>query len=692
MNDKIRAEHLQRAAYVYIRQSTGYQVRFHREGQQRQYGLSERARALGFTQVVVIDEDLGRSGSGLQQRPGFGRLLAAVCQGVAGAVVALEASRLARNNRDWHHLVDLCALTDTLLIDDDGIYDPKLLNDRLLLGLKGTMSEFELGLMRQRARQAFVQKVQRGCAMWEVPVGFVRTQGGQIEKTVDRQVQQAIEAVFSKFQQLGSARQTVLWFREERILLPQAKPGSQSQQVDWLLATVSRVHQILRNPCYAGAFAYGRTGTQTRIIEGRAQRSSSRLHRPMDQWEVLIREHHPGYICWEQYLKNRQLMAKNMAQPTGEAGGAAKRGPALLSGLLRCGGCGRRLQVVYSGRRGQAGRYACDSDRAQRSSGACLSVGSVHTDRAVVAEVLAAIEPVGIEAALQASEQAGWEDRQKRRAMELALEKARYEAQRAQRQFDAVEPENRLVAAELEGRWNQALAKVSELEGRVQALQAEGAQTISTEQKQRLAEMGKDLQRLWEDPQAPVELKKRILRTVIEEIVVTSQEEPPEHRLQIRWAGGVHTELRVPRNPGGTNGRMADRSVIELVRELAKVGDDRTIAAVLNRLRLTTGQGNSWRKSRIVSFRHTHGIELCSPGSGALTLQAAAQRLQVSDTVIQRLIRRGILPARQVVKCAPWVIEQKDLELPAVQAAVQAVRQGRRIPSAVLGHPELPIK
>jgi hypothetical protein len=299
---------------------------------------------------------------------------------------------------------------------------------------------------------------------------------------------------------------------------------------------------------------------------------------------------------------------------------------------------------------------------------------------------------VGIEAALQVSEQAGWEDRQKHRAVELALEKARYEAQRAQRQFDAVEPENRLVTAELEGRWNQALAKVSELEGRVQALRAEGAQTISAEQKQRLLEMGKDLQRLWEDSQAPVELKKRILRTVIEEIVITSQEEPPEHRLQIHWAGGVHTELRVPRNPGGTNGRMADRSVIELVRELAKVGDDRTIAAVLNRLGLTTGQGNSWRKARIVSFRHTHGIELCGPGSTALTLQAAAQRLQVSDTVIQRLIRRGILPARQVVKCAPWVIEQNDLELPAVQAAVQAVRQGRRIPSAVLEHPELPMK
>ena len=692
MNEKIRPEHLQRAAYVYIRQSTAYQVRFHLESQKRQYGLSDRACELGFAQVVVIDEDLGRSGSGLQERPGFGRLLAAVCQGAAGAVVALEASRLARNNRDWHHLVDLCGLTDTLLIDADGIYDPKLLNDRLLLGLKGTMSEFELGLLRQRARQAFVQKVKRGCAMWEVPVGFVRTEEGQIEKSPDRQVQQAIEAVFSKFKELGSARQTVIWFREEQILLPQAKPGSEGKQVQWLLATVSRVHQILRNPCYAGAFAYGRTGTKTSIVEGRAQRSPSRLYKALEQWEVLIREHHPGYICWEQYLKHRQAMAKNLAQRKGETGGAARKGPALLSGLLRCGCCGRRLQVLYSGSDSQVGRYVCTGDRVQRGSSACLSVGSLRSDAAVVAEVLAAVEPAGIEAALKAGEQAGAEGQEKQRAVELALARARYEAQRAQRQFDAVEPENRLVAAELEARWNQALAKVRELEARVRGLQAETAQAISPEQKQRLGELGRDLKRLWEDPHAPVELKKRILRTVIEEIIVTAQEQAPEHRLQIHWVGGVHTELRVPRNPSGMHSRMADRSVIELVRELAKVCDDKTIAAVLNRLGYTTGQGNSWRLSRVTSFRHTHGIELCSAGSGSVTLEAAARELQVSNTLVERLIRSGILPARQVVRYAPWVIEEKDLELPAVQAAVGSARKGKRIPSAIVGHPELPIK
>jgi DNA invertase Pin-like site-specific DNA recombinase len=249
MSEKIKSYHLERGAYVYVRQSTPYQVRNHLEGKERQYALAERAKQLGFRNVVVIDDDLGRSGSGMQERPGFGRLLASVCQGLAGAVFALEASRLARNNRDWHHLVDLCALTETLLIDSDGVYDPRQLNDRLLLGLKGTMSEFELGLLRQRARKAFEQKVRRGFALWELPVGFIRTAEGRIEKTPDRQVQQAIASVFRKFHQLGSARQATIWFREEQIPLPKAKPGTAGQEVAWALPTSGRIRQMLRNPC-----------------------------------------------------------------------------------------------------------------------------------------------------------------------------------------------------------------------------------------------------------------------------------------------------------------------------------------------------------------------------------------------------------------------------------------------------------
>ena len=691
MNEKISVEHLKRAAYVYIRQSSSYQVRFHLEGQKRQYGLAERAHQLGFHEVVVIDEDLGRSGSGVQERPGFGRLLAAVCQGLAGAVLALEASRLARNNRDWHHLVDLCALADTVLIDDDGIYDPKLLNDRLLLGLKGTMSEYEVGLMRQRARQAYLQKVQRGCALWQVAVGFVRTEEGQIEKHPDRQVEQAIAAVFKKFRQLGSARQTMIWFREEQIRLPQAKPGSEGREVVWQLATLSRVRQILTNPCYGGAFAFGRTGTKMSVVEGRAHKSPSRRYKSLEQWEVLILDHHCGYIAWEEYLKNRKLMAENLAQREGEGGGAAKKGAALLSGLLRCGRCGRKMQVIYSGRRGRVPRYGCSGGRELRGSSPCLSLGSLRTDRAVVEEVLEAIEPAGIEAALKASEQAALEDHEKRRCVELALERARYEAKRAERQFDRVEPENRLVAAELETRWNGALAQVTELDGRLQELREE-ALPLTNEQKRRLLEMGKDLRRLWDESQAPVELKKRIVRTVIEEIVVNSVEQPAEHRLQIHWAGGVHTELRVARNKTGMHRRMASGEVVELVRELAKVCDDKTIAGVLNRLGFSTGQGNSWRVSRVVSFRHTHRIDGFSGHEGWMTLEEAARRSEVSHTFVKGLIRRGVLPARQVVQYAPWVIEEKALESAAVKAAIQRVHKGKKFPPTVAGHLELPLK
>ena len=688
MNDKIRPEHRQRAAYVYVRQSTQYQVRHHREGQQRQYELEPRARQLGFAQVVIIDEDLGRSGSGLQERPGFGRLLAAVCQGLAGAVLALEASRLARNNRDWHHLVDLCALTGTLLIDDDGIYDPKVLNDRLLLGLKGTMSEFELGLMRQRARQAYLQKVKRGEALWEVPVGFVRTRDGQIEQTPDRQVQQAIAMVFTQFRQLGSARQTLLWLRDERLALPHTVAGSAGQEVIWQAASLSRVHQVLRNPCYAGAFAFGRTATRMIVQDDRIRRGASRRYRPQAEWEVLIVDHHPGYIRWAEYLENRAIMARNVARRESESSGAVKRGPALLSGLLRCGRCGRKLHVGYSGSDGKVGRYLCLGRREERGSGSCFSMGRLKVDQSVVEQVLAAIAPGGIEAALQASEASAAADQEKHRALELALERARYEAQRARRQYDLADPENRLVTGELETRWNRALQSVAELEQRMQTLTA-APPTISAEQKRQLLELGEELPRVWDDPRTSVELKKQILRTVIEEIMVQSAPESPEHRLQIHWVGGVHTELVVPRNRAGGTSRQADGKVLELVGELVKVCEDRMIAITLNRLGYRTGQGNPWNQSRVGAFRHTHGLPKFEQRADWVTLEEAARVLAVSSKIVHTLLRKEILPGRQVVAFAPWVIERKDLELPRVRAAAQAARRGRHVPSTVVGHPEL---
>jgi DNA invertase Pin-like site-specific DNA recombinase len=690
MSEKIKLHHLERQAYVYVRQSTPYQVRNHLESKERQYALTERAKELGFGKLMVIDDDLGRSGSGMQERPGFGKLLTSVCQGLAGAVFALEASRLARNNRDWHHLVDLCALTETLLIDSDGIYDPRQLNDRLVLGLKGTMSEFELNLLRQRAREAFEQKVKRGFALWELPVGFIRTEEGKIEKTPDRQVQQAIATVFQKFHQLGSARQATIWFREEQIPIPHAKPGTAGEEIVWALPSGGRIRQMLKNPCYAGAFAYGKTAARTRIEDGRA-RQTSRQRKPRSEWKVLIVDHHPGYMSWEEYTENQRQLEANVAWTGSEGSGAAKSGTALLSGLLRCGRCGRKLQVGYSGRGGRVPRYACLGDRGDRGSRACLTVGSLRLDRAVVDTVLEAIRPIGIEAALKMSEHTQAADDEKRKALELALERARYEANRARRQFDAVEPENRLVASELEDRWNSALAQVAELEARLTAM-GEQSEAFTEQQEQELMALSEDLPALWNHPEAPVQLKKRILRTVLVDIIIDTDKESSAHQIHLHWAGGVHTELRVPRGKTGQHRRSADRTVIDLVRELAKVCPDKAIAAILNRLGYKTGQEMTWNASRVVGIRWYHEIPGFQKQDGWLTQEQAARELQVSNTVVKRLIREGILPATHVVECAPWVIERKDLALPVVQKQINAVRCGRKLPWTAPGQQQFALE
>jgi DNA invertase Pin-like site-specific DNA recombinase len=464
--DQIQPSHRQRAAYVYVRQSSMHQVHNHRESRRRQYSLTEKARALGFADVVVIDDDQGRSGSGAEERPGFGRLLAAVCEGKVGAVLALEASRLARNNRDWHHLVDLCALTGTLVIDDDGVYDPRLLNDRLVLGLKGSMAEFELGLLRQRAQEALRGMIARGEVLWEVSVGFLRTEDNRLEMTPDRQVQQALRGVFARFRALGSARQVLLWYVQEKIPLPCIRRGGSGREVTWELPTYKRIHALLTNPTYAGAFCHGRTATRVAVVNGRAKKTHG--HRlPLGQWHVLLRDHHPGYITWEEFEANQRQLAANAAMRGDDTSGAAKSGPALLAGLLRCGRCGRKLHVGYCGTGGRVPRYYCRDGHLNHGTERCISFGGLRVDEAVVAAVLEAVQPAGVEAALHAWDQALRQGDDKQRALELALEKARYEAERARRQYDAVEPENRLVAGELEARWEQALKAVKDMEGRL---------------------------------------------------------------------------------------------------------------------------------------------------------------------------------------------------------------------------------
>ena len=677
MNDKISAKQLERAAYVYIRQSSLQQVRHNLESGRRQYALQDRARELGFEEVVVIDDDLGISGAGHHERPGFGRLLTAVCDGRVGAVLAMEASRLARNNRDWHHLIDLCVLTQTLVVDAEGIYDPRLLNDRLLLGLKGTMSEFELGILRQRAQEAYRQKVLRGEVLTKVPIGFIRSHSNRIEMTPDREVQEAIRGVFRDFERFGTLRQVLLWYHQENITIPLASVGEGTQRTVWRLPNYQHLLRMLKNPTYAGAFAYGRTQCRSVVVEGRSRKSVG--HRvAMENWQLLIKDHHLGYISWEQYLENQRILTSNRTKSHAVSCGAAKKGSALLTGLLRCARCGHKLHVAYRSREGQAPRYYCMTGNKEQGKPSCLCFAGFKVEQAVVEMVLEACQPMAIEASLRVLSAEGIEQDQKKRRLELALERVRYEAEHARRQYDAVDPCNRLVAAELEARWNAALIQVAEAEARLQA-ELQSHTSLSEEERNRLFELGSNLNAVWNDASAPIELKKRIIRTLINEIVVDVNHGSATVEMQIHWAGGVHTELKVRKNRAGHNANTTDRDVVELVRELALVQPDSYIASTLNRLGYHSGSGKSWNETRVKHLRNYNKISVFVRGGDRswVTMEEAADILKTGVTVIRTMIRKQFLPARQVAKHAPWTIRREDLQRPEIHNYVKAVRPGK---------------
>jgi DNA invertase Pin-like site-specific DNA recombinase len=448
---KITPEHLARRAFVYIRQSTTDQLLHNHESRRRQYALAERARALGWTDVTVIDSDLGRSGAGTQERPGFERLLLAICEGCVGAVLSIAASRLSRNGRDWHTLLEFCGLVGCLLIDEDGIYDPRLVNDRLLLGMKGTMSEMELSLLRQRSVGALKAKAHRGELFLSVPVGYMKVRRDRIEKDPDLRVREAIGFVFRKFAELQSIRQVHLWLRQEQIVLPAANyrvtgDGSAERRTIWKLPVYNTLHHILTNPIYAGAYAFGKTTSRVQLQNGR-KRVLKGVRRDREQWEVLIVDHHEGYISWAEFERNQRLIADNAGNRGLMLRRAVNRGDLLLAGLLRCGHCGRKLHVAYSGTGGNVGRYNCQGAHLNHGTARCINFGSLRVDQAVSEEVLRLLQPLGIEAALLAIEARGKASTETCRQVELALQQARFEAERAQRQYDAIEPENRLVAA-----------------------------------------------------------------------------------------------------------------------------------------------------------------------------------------------------------------------------------------------------
>ena len=677
---RITPEHLGRGAFVYVRQSTPDQVLNNHESRRRQYALVDRARALGWSMVEVIDDDLGRSGSGIA-RPGFEKLLAAICEGRVGGVVSIEASRLARNGRDWHTLLEFCGLVGTVIVDEDGVYDPRHPNDRLLLGMKGTMSEMELSLFRQRSLEALKQKARRGELFLTVAVGYLKAPNDRIEKDPDRRVQQAIALVFSKFDELQTVRQVHLWMRQKRLPLPAVSYGDGGRQITWKLPVYNTLHHMLTNPVYAGAYVFGRTGSRTTIEAGR-KRIVRGFRKERAAWEVLILDHHEGYIGWTDFERNQRLISDNANGKSFMSRGSVRRGQALLAGLLRCGHCGRKLHVAYSGADGDVGRYHCRGGYLNHGGDRCISFGGMRIDRAVGAEVIERLQPLGIQAALDALDERQAEDAEKRRQIELALEQARFEAARAQRQYDAVDPDNRLVAAGLEQRWNSRLLEVQMLDQELEQLSAAPAATPTQSERTRLLALGADVEQAWASPAALPATRKRIIRTLIGEIVV--RVEDSELAIVIRWNGSDHTSLRVAKNRAGQHRWTTDAEVVELVAALARLLPDQAIAAVLNRAGKTTGRGNGWTRSRVCVLRNHRNIPPHREGEraerGEATLDEAAEKLKVSEATVRRLIAERILPAHQFCKGAPWTIRIEDLGLETV---MQAANQRRtRKPSS----------
>jgi len=656
---KITAEHLSRSAFVYVRQSTADQLVHNQESARRQYGLADRARQLGWTAVEVIDDDLGRSGGGID-RPGFERLLAAICDGRVGAVLAIEASRLARNGRDWHTLIEFCGLIGTVIVDEDGIYDPRHPNDRLLLGMKGTMSELELSLFRQRSQEALKQKARRGALFLGVAAGYLRIGRDRIEKDPDRRVQDALRLVFAKFSELQSVRQVHVWLRVEGIALPAASnSAADGHSVVWRLPLYNTVYNILTNPVYAGAYAFGRTASKVSVENGR-KRVKRGLRRPLAEWEVLLKAQHEGYIGWSEFERNQQVIADNATGKGALARGAVRRGELLLAGLLRCGQCGRKMYVGYGGK---AGRYYCQGALVNHGTERCISFGGLRADQAVGAEVLRILKPLGIDAAVRALEVQTSETSAARRQLELALQQARFAVAHARRQYDAVDPANRLVAGELERRWNEALQAVHRIEGEIAAIEARKPAPLGEKERRQLMQLGADLDLAWSHPAATAATRKRILRAALHEIVV--RVEGGFIQMVLHWPGGDHTALKLKMNGVGKHRWTVSEDTLSLIRELARLMSDQQIARLLNRAGKPTGRGNGWTKARVCSFRSHHGIAVYRDGEwaerGEITLQAVAEIMAVSVMTASRMVRHGIIKGRQLCRGAPWVIKAEDM-------------------------------
>ena len=666
---KITPSHLSRQAIVYLRQSSAAQVENNRESTERQYALATKACELGWPKdrIVIIDEDLGLSGSGSVARSGFARLTAEVALARVGLVLGLEVSRLARNNADWHRLIDLAGLTDTLIGDADGIYHPALFNDRLLLGLKGTMSEAELHVLRARLNGGIRNKAARGELRRGLPVGLVwGDEDGEVRLHPDEAVVIAIKTVFERFAETGSARRVWLWFRSEGVQFPLQM--HEHAEIRWVEASYHAIHRVLTNPVYAGAYVYGKTRAETTLDASGARKKRMR-HLPREQWQVLIKEHHQGYIDWSTYEANQRRIAKNTRprphNDPANSGGAVREGGALLQGIASCGHCGRRLRTHYSGRNSSPG-YHCGGEHLVNGRGSyCLNIGGVQIDEAVTRAFIAALEPIRLAATVAAAERLEADREAALKQWRLGVERASYAASRAERRYRAVDPDNRLVARGLEREWEESLSALEAAKAELARREAERPRVLSEVERASLLTVGADLNAVWHAPTTSPRDRKELLRTLLEEVVIKVERDKYAAHLTMRWKGGALTELDVHLPHSNPQIVRTDEDTIALVRRLAAHYPDAVIAGILSRQGRKTAYGHRFQVHHVAGLRRQWKIpryerKAESSEGELLTVKKAAAALGVATSTMHRLLNDGIIGGEQLTPGAPWRIRLTD--------------------------------
>jgi DNA invertase Pin-like site-specific DNA recombinase len=661
MISKIADRHLSRQACIYIRQSTPGQVRFNQESTERQYNLANKAKSMGWNpeQIRILDRDLGQSGARATNREDFKALVSDVAMGQVGAIFSLEASRLARSNQDWHRLLELCAITSTLVIDEDGCYDPAEFNDGLVLGMKGTFAQAELHIIRARLHGGKLNKAQKGELHFPLPVGLV-FDDDKIALDPDQEVQGAVRTVFELFERESSAYGVVQRFQELGLRFPRRSyGGAWDGKLLWGRLTHSRVLGILANPSYAGTYVFGRHQACKQIGPTGEIRTQSR-RMPQDEWRVVIPDHHPGYISWDQFLANRHRLAANRTNCEVLAG-PAREGLCLLQGLLVCGICGRRLSVRYTGNGGLYPIYQCNwKHREALSRQACMNVASKPLDAAVAERLVTAVTPVTIELALEALTSLEERDTAIAAQWRRRIERARYDADLAERRYEAVDPGNRLIAGTLEQRWNDAMQRLLELEAELANFERQTLRTITAEQKRQILQLASDFPRLWTAQTTAARDRKRMLRLLIRDITVTKGQEPKLLRLNIRWQGGaIETiELRLPPNRAEEL-RYPDAFVAH-IRTLAATLDDAEIVAMLDRDGLTSSTGKRFTVSMIRWIRYKYRIPSPPLPGGTFNVNQVRKRYGVSMWVVYYWIDTGLITAQKRKPGLPYAIMITD--------------------------------